>query len=77
MGRVKDAEADVAVLNAMAEGRIEWPAADQLTRGRIRYRPFDQAAQSWPIQRRRSQVENDDLLLATQQEASGTGHRPI
>lgn len=52
MGRIKEAEADVAVLQAVAEGRISWPAADELVSGRVRYRRFEEVSQNWLIHRR-------------------------
>lgn len=40
MGAVMDAEADGVVLKGIAQGRLDWPAVEQLSTGRIYYRPL-------------------------------------
>jgi hypothetical protein len=56
MGSVMYAEADGAVLRAVAQGKLIWPAAKRLSTGRIHYRTLQEiVTRRWPATASRSQ----------------------
>jgi hypothetical protein len=49
LGSAAYAEADGAILRAVAEGRVTWPAAERLARGRVHLRSFPSVTRRWPL----------------------------
>jgi hypothetical protein len=76
MGAAMYADADEAVLRAVAQGRVTWPAAEYLSTGRIHYRSVDETVQLWratPYGRRRRPVTDDADVAATVTSADPSG----